>query len=44
MLATMSTDACGFALNIMDPRMGTRFPESPKQALDELLEAWQQPK
>ena len=33
-------EKCGFALNIMDPRIGTKFPPSVKDALRELLEEW----
>jgi hypothetical protein len=43
MLGTMSTEKFGFGLNIMDPRVGTKFPETPRQALEQLLDGWKQP-
>lgn len=33
----------GFGGNIMDPRVGTRFPSSVKQAITDLLATWQSP-
>lgn len=41
---TLSDKPCGFRLNIMDPRVGTKFPENPRAALVELLESWPSPK
>jgi hypothetical protein len=37
---TASTEEVGFESNIMDPRIGTRFPDSVKAAIQELLEEW----
>ena len=35
-----STERVGLGMNIMDPRIGTRFPESLKQALEKLVADW----
>ena len=44
LLATMSTEECGLGIKLMDPRIGTAFPESAHEALEELLEGWKAPK
>ena len=35
-----STEEVGLGMNIMDPRIGTRFPDSLKQALEKLVADW----
>jgi len=33
-------DEAGLGMNIMDPRVGTNFPDSVKAALQELIATW----
>jgi hypothetical protein len=35
-----SVQEVGLVANIMDPRVGTRFPENLKKAIEELLTSW----
>ena len=41
---TAPTEQTGFGGNIMDPRVGTRFPRSVKDACEELITQWDPPK
>ncbi len=40
-LPQASTEETGFGGNIMDPRVGTAFPESVKVAIEDLLKSWE---